>query len=317
MANSDFEITILCADIVTFAADVVALKYAQGLHGADQAMAQAMSAKPTPAPGEHVWLAARNRVAAGQVLFVGTPSVFRLNYQDIRDFAGRALAVIGREAPATLHVAMTVHGVNVGLDEREAFMAQLAGLLDARKNDLLPPFLERVTIVEKNQKRATRLQQLLDLLPVAQKSMGSRSSSGAQSQLNQAGQQSQTKPHIFVAMPFGEEMEDTYIFGIQQPVHAAGYLCERVDMSSFTGDILSRIKERIETAALVIADLTGSNPNVYLEVGYAWGKGRPTLLLLRQGENLRFDVQGHRCLFYKNISDLAKKLEDDLGKLTA
>jgi hypothetical protein len=315
MVNNDFEITIICADIVTFAADVVALKYAQGLHGADQAMAQAMNAKPAPAPGEHVWLAARNRVAAGQVLFVGTPSVFRLNYQDIRDFAGRALDIIGREAPATRHIAMTVHGVNVGLDEREAFMAQLAGLLDARRSGQAPPFLEQVTIVEKNQGRASRLQQLLDLLPVGQKLSGS--SGNAQSNLNSAGQQSQAKPHIFVAMPFSEEMEDTYIFGIQQPVHAAGYLCERVDMSSFTGDILARIKERIETAALVIADLTGSNPNVYLEVGYAWGKGRPTLLLLRQGENLRFDVQGHRCLFYKNISDLAKKLGEDLGKLTA
>lgn len=311
--NSDFAITIVCADVVTFAADVVALKYAQGLHGADQAMAQAIGAKPTPAAGEHAWLAAQNRVAAGRVLFVGTPSVFRLNYQDIRDFAGRALTVIGREAPATRHVAMTVHGVNVGLDEREAFMAQLAGLLDAGKRDQLPPFLERVTIVEKNQARAARLQQLLDLLLVAQNMVGS--GSNARRNLNSAGQQSQAKPHVFVAMPFTEEMEDIYIYGIQQPAHAAGYLCERVDMSSFTGDILDRIKERIETAALVIADLTGSNPNVYLEVGYAWGKGRPTLLLMREGDKLRFDVQGQRCLFYKNIRDLAKKLGDDLSKL--
>jgi hypothetical protein len=311
IASSDFEIRIVGDNVVTFAADVVALKYAQGLHGADQAMAHALNAKPAPAAGEHIWLAAQNRVAARQVLFVGTPSVFRLNYQDIRDFAGRALAVIGREAPATRYVAMTVHGVNVGLDERESFMAQLAGLLDARKNGQLPPFLERVTIVEKNQGRAARLQQLLDLLPLAPKSAGSSS----QSPLNSAGQQSQHKPHIFVAMPFSDEMEDTYIFGIQQPVHAAGYLCERVDMSSFTGDILGRIKARIETAELVIADLTGSNPNVYLEVGYAWGKERPTLLLIRQDEKLRFDVQGHRCLFYKNISDLAKKLGSDLGQL--
>jgi hypothetical protein len=313
MPNANLEISIVCADIVTFAADVAILKYAQGLLGADLAMAQAMKSKPDPAPGEHVWIANRKNVAASQVLFVGVPPVHRFNYPDIRDFAGRALAIVGQEAPSTRQVAMTMHGVTYGLDEREAFLAQLAGLLDAQKKGQLPPFLERITIVEKNASRATRLQQFLDLFLPVRQSFGS--GQPAQGNLNTAGQAFNVKPHIFVAMPFSEEMEDTFIFGIQQPVHTAGYLCERVDIMTFTGDILARIMERIETAVLVIADLTGANPNVYLEVGYAWGKGRPTLLLMREGDKLRFDVQGHRCLFYKNINDLAKKLNADLATL--
>lgn len=309
MPKPDLDITVVCADIVSYPADVAILKYAQALLGADLAMAQAMKSKPDPAPGEHVWLANRRNVAAGQVLFVGVPPLHRFNYPDIRDFAGRALAIVGREAPSTRQIAMTMHGVTYGLDEREAFLAQLAGLLDAQKNGQLPPFLEQITIVEKNPSRAARLQQFLDtFLPV-------RHGQPMQGNLSTAGQSFNVKPHIFVAMPFSEEMEDTFIFGIQQPVHTAGYLCERVDMMTFTGDILAHILERIETAALVIADLTGANPNVYLEVGYAWGKGRPTLLLMREGDKLRFDVQGHRCLFYKNINDLAKKLAADLKTL--
>jgi hypothetical protein len=116
-------------------------------------------------------------------------------------------------------------------------------------------------------------------------------------------------------MPFSEEMEDTFVFGIQAPVNRAGYLCERIDMDTFTGDILTRIKSRIETASLVIADLTGANANVYLEVGYAWGKDLPTLLLIRKGAELKFDVQSQRCITYKNIADLGKKLETDLATL--
>ena len=88
-------------------------------------------------------------------------------------------------------------------------------------------------------------------------------------------------------------------------------------MDTFTGDILERIKLRIETAALVIADLTAANPNVYLEVGYAWGKERPTLLISKKSGDLKFDVRGHRCLIYKSINELAKKLEADLMQMKA
>lgn len=116
-------------------------------------------------------------------------------------------------------------------------------------------------------------------------------------------------------MPFSKDLEDVYVFGIQGPVNTAGYLCERVDMTTFTGDILDRIKSRIETGTLVIADLTGANANVYLEVGYAWGKNRPTLLLAKKEDDLKFDVRGQRCIVYKNIVDLSKKLQVDLAAL--
>jgi hypothetical protein len=78
---------------------------------------------------------------------------------------------------------------------------------------------------------------------------------------------------------------------------------------------LDRVKNRIDTAALIVADLTGANANVYLEVGYAWGRGRPTLLIARSGDDLKFDVRGHRCIIYENIVDLSKKLSNDLKAL--
>jgi hypothetical protein len=52
-----------------------------------------------------------------------------------------------------------------------------------------------------------------------------------------------------------------------------------------------------------------------LEVGYAWGIGRTTLLLAKEGTVLTFDVRGQRCILYENISDLAEKLSIDLSKL--
>jgi nucleoside 2-deoxyribosyltransferase len=118
-------------------------------------------------------------------------------------------------------------------------------------------------------------------------------------------------------MPFSEEMEDVFYYGIQNPVRQLGYVCERVDQEAFTGDILEQVKMRIENAEIVIADLTGSNPNVYLEVGYAWGKGRPTVLVANKKDELKFDVRGQKCLKYQSIKDLEKLLTTELKSLGA
>jgi hypothetical protein len=119
--------------------------------------------------------------------------------------------------------------------------------------------------------------------------------------LGSVGYASENKARIFVAMPFADEMDDTFHYGIQGAVNAAGFLCERADLSSFTGDVMEWVKKRIAGSALVIADLSSANPNVYLEVGFAWGCGRPTVLLGRDTGDLKFDVKNQRCLVYKKI----------------
>ncbi len=320
------QIAVECSDIVDYACDVVVLKYAQAFYGADLAVASRIveDYKQSIAPpvGEHVLLPSKGKIAARQALFIGVPSLYQFDYDGIRKFAGQAMQILAEEMPSAKHVAMTMHGINYGLDETECFLAEIAGLLDAFRSRSAPPFLQQVTVIERGQNRAMRLQQVLkEQLPAefttesATMTYRGEKSARPPSRIEAAGLQSNAKSHIFIAMPFSDAMEDTYVFGIQGPVHAAGYLCERVDFSTFTGDILARIKSRIETASLVIADLTGANPNVYLEVGYAWGKARPTLLIAKTGDELKFDVQGQRCLIYKKIRDLAQKLETDLAAL--
>jgi len=116
-------------------------------------------------------------------------------------------------------------------------------------------------------------------------------------------------------MPFSSDMEDVFYYGIQNAVRELGYICERVDQEAFTGDILDQVRSRIENAEIVIADLTGANPNVYLEIGYAWGKSRPTVLVINKADKPGFDVQGQRCLRYQNIKDLETRLTNELKSL--
>ncbi|MEM6455720.1 MAG: hypothetical protein AAF772_11545, partial [Acidobacteriota bacterium] len=128
------------------------------------------------------------------------------------------------------------------------------------------------------------------------------------------GEASDAKPRVFVAMPFNEDMEDVFHYGIEKTAHRAGLLCERADLAIFTGDILNWIHRRIQGARVVVADLTGANPNVMLEVGYAWGCGIETVLVVRCGDDgglpddLPFDVRGQKCLRYRSIRDLEQQL---------
>jgi hypothetical protein len=222
--------------------------------------------------------------------------------------------------PSASHVAFTLHGAGYGLDETEAFRSELAGLLDAIESGDCPQGLRRLTIVERNPGRVRRLQQQLrELLPGGPATfVPSRASASPASRLEplrSAGAQSQTKAHVFVAMPFAPEFDDRFHYGIQQAVNTAGYLCERADLATFTGDVIAWVKERIDTASLLVADLSTANPNVYLEVGYAWGKGIPAVLLAAESADLRFDVKGQRCLMYKSIRTLEELLTRELRNL--
>jgi hypothetical protein len=123
------------------------------------------------------------------------------------------------------------------------------------------------------------------------------------------------KKSLFIAMPFSLEMEDRFFYGMQRSADATGFSCDRVDKDSFTGDILKRIKDGIDNSVAVIADLTNSNPNVYLEVGYAWGKQKPTILLIQDGHELCFDVRGQRCLKYSSIRNLEEVLTSEIEAL--
>jgi hypothetical protein len=308
-------------DIVEFSCDVLVLKFAQSFYGTDALVARLLSPNTSkdisPPPGKHVLLPSKGKIAAKNVLFVGVVQLYQFDYEQIRKLAKESLRMLTKEMPNAAHVAMTMHGVGYGLDEKEAFLAQIGGLFDAFSKGTVPLPLKRVTIVERDRDRALRLKRIL------KESLPSEPSAKTQKMLWKsppkkivsAGAQSKNKPHVFVAMPFSKQMVDVYRFGILEPINSAKFLCERVDMEAFTGDILTRIKSRIETASLVIADLTGASANVYLEVGYAWGKDRPTLFLAQKSDELKFDVQGQKCIIYETISELKDKLEKELAAL--
>jgi nucleoside 2-deoxyribosyltransferase len=83
----------------------------------------------------------------------------------------------------------------------------------------------------------------------------------------------QPKPFAFVLMPFDKEFNDIYRFGIKGAADDVGAYAERVDEQIFSEGILDRSFNQISKADVVVADMTGRNPNVFYEVGYAHALG--------------------------------------------
>jgi hypothetical protein len=47
---------------------------------------------------------------------------------------------------------------------------------------------------------------------------------------------------------------------------------------------------KLHRSSVVLADLTGERPNCFLELGYALGRGLPTMVMAQQGASLPFDI---------------------------
>jgi nucleoside 2-deoxyribosyltransferase len=96
------------------------------------------------------------------------------------------------------------------------------------------------------------------------------------------------KPFIFVLMPFDPSFDDIYKFGIKGAAQDAGAYAERIDEQIFTEGILDRVFNQINKADVVVADMTGRNPNVFYEVGYAHALGKIVLLLTQDAADIPF-----------------------------
>lgn len=316
------EVSVQCADIANVRADLLLLKYAQNFYGADQAVAARLAQRGickesdiAPADGDHVLVDTGGAIAATQALFLGTPKLRNFLYRQMTEFARRAVQVIGANRLPVRTLATTVHGAGIGLDVAEALRALILGFQQGLATSPLPQ-LEKIIFVERIPRRCELLQTVLqgiELVSAPQAATpGQPCSLPATATLNigtKPAAEPVTKKSVFVAMPFAEEFEDVYQFGIYSTIRRCGYICEKVDESAFAGSIIDRIMDGIRNAQFVVADLTLEKPNVYLEVGYAWGMNRPVILVAREGQRLHFDLSHHKCLFYKTIGKLAEALE--------
>lgn len=121
---------------------------------------------------------------------------------------------------------------------------------------------------------------------------------------------SENMKKCFVVSPIGGEgteirsNADKLFKHIIKPVcENCGFDAERVDQLCDADSITQTIVNKLESADLVIADMTGHNPNVFYEMGYRARTKKPMIHLKRKGDSLPFDVNTIRTLEY-DLTDL-------------
>jgi len=117
----------------------------------------------------------------------------------------------------------------------------------------------------------------------------------------------QKKPLCFVIGPFGDpgsqtrEWSDFLFHKVIAPVLNQDYAVERSIDKSEAGQITSHIRRDLQEASIVIADLSGSNPNAYYELGFRHALELPFIHLVRANDQrLPFDIQGFSVITVKS-----------------
>lgn len=119
----------------------------------------------------------------------------------------------------------------------------------------------------------------------------------------------------FVVMQFTEEFNKLYEEVIKPQCEHYGLQVTRADETISTGMIIEDIIKSITESAVVIADITPDNPNVFYEVGYAHALEKFTILLCdKKRTRLPFDLSPFRTLFYENSISGKREIEESLSK---
>jgi hypothetical protein len=111
------------------------------------------------------------------------------------------------------------------------------------------------------------------------------------------------KKNCFIISPIGEDASDVRKRADQVLKHiltpaaqACGYDPVRADKISEPGMITSQVIQHIVDDPLVIADLTGMNPNVFYELAIRHAIRKPLVQIVNKGEKIPFDVAGMRTI---------------------
>src|SRR3954468_24720557 len=124
----------------------------------------------------------------------------------------------------------------------------------------------------------------------------------------------------FVVSAFGADAEDQrrhkqVLRHLIRKVLGARFKVVRADEIDDEGLITHQIIEHLLEDDLVVADLTGLNPNVFYEVAVRHAVQKPIVHLITAGEEIPFDIANMRAVSYAlDEPDLLEAAQEELDR---
>jgi hypothetical protein len=113
-------------------------------------------------------------------------------------------------------------------------------------------------------------------------------------------------------MPFDEKYNSVYDNVIKKATAEVGLEAKRADDIFNIKPIIQDIWEHINKAKLIIANLSGKNPNVFYEVGLCHALHKKVIFITDSMDDVPFDLIHLRCITYEDTISDAEKLRYNL-----
>src|SRR5688572_10595147 len=116
------------------------------------------------------------------------------------------------------------------------------------------------------------------------------------------------KRTCFVVSPMGEPSSevraraDWFVEGIVGPAVGRAYNVRRAGGISVAGMIGQQVITQLQEADLVIADMTGMNPNVFYEIGVRHCTDKPIVHMVSRDDVIPFDVKLYRAIVFSLVT---------------
>ncbi|MFX1275125.1 MAG: hypothetical protein ACFFAT_08790 [Promethearchaeota archaeon] len=114
-------------------------------------------------------------------------------------------------------------------------------------------------------------------------------------------------------MPFRENLTDIYENYIKKPLEQEGHVVKRADDIFKSSPIMEDVIHQIKISDVIIADLTGKNPNVFYELGRAH-EANKFVIQISQQDHLPFDTRHIRTILYTDNPEGYGFLTENLKK---
>ena len=131
-----------------------------------------------------------------------------------------------------------------------------------------------------------------------------------------------TPKMCFIATPLGLDRSevrrkaDGVIHSVLAPIlEEFGYKPIPPHKIAEPGSITVQVIEHLLNDELVIANLTGLNPNVMYELAVRHATKKPVICIAERGTNLPFDIASERTIFYDDDMAGVEVLKDDLREM--